>query len=219
MEAYIQWPIIDENPLSPLYCMAQVESMGLGEKVNQFILHKAFAQYSQWQKKYDFKLHLNFMLGNMLTKGFCDLLAEELKQYAINSSNLVLEMSEPAFKKGGVVVGGHLSNLSKLGVTLSVKNFGGQGAGLLLIKDNPIKELKLDRIFSQNLSQDAANQAIIQAANAFCHRLGIFMTVEGLEDEESVNTLKEMGVNRYQGSAYCVPLKMEEVPEALNRLG
>lgn len=219
MEVFIQWPIIDDKSLSPLYCMSQIQNMGLGQKVNQFILHKAFAQYSQWQNQYEFKLHLNLMLGNMLTTGFCGLLEEELQLYGIKPSDLILEMPEPAFKKGGLAVGDSLKKLTKLGVVLSVKNFGGHGAGLLLIKDNPIQELKLDRVFSQNLKKDVANQAIVQAANAFCHRLGIFMAAEGLEDEESVNTLKEMGVHRYQGNAYCAPLKIEDVASALDRLG
>lgn len=219
LEVFIQWPVMDDKPLSSLFCMSQIENMGLGQKVNQFILHKAFAQYSQWQNQYDFKLHLNLMVGNMLTPNFYGLLEQELQLYGIKPTNLILEMPEPAFKQGGLLVGDSLKSLTKLGVGISVKNFGGHGAGLLLIKDNPIQELKLDRIFSQNLQNDVANQAIVQAANAFCHRLGIFMAVEGLEDEESVSMLKEMGVHRYQGNAYCAPLKLEEVPDALERLG
>lgn len=155
----------------------------------------------------------------MLTPNFYGLLEQELQLYGIKPTNLILEMPEPAFKQCGLLVGDSLKSLTKLGVGISVKNFGGHGAGLLLIKDNPIQELKLDRIFSQNLQNDVANQAIVQAANAFCHRLGIFMAVEGLEDEESVSMLKEMGVHRYQGNAYCATLKLEEVPDALERLG
>jgi len=219
MEVFIQWPIIDDKILSAMYCMNQIENMGLGQKVNQFILHKAFAQYSQWQSQHEFKLHLNLMLANMLTEGFCGLLEEELKLYAIKPSNLVLEMSEPALKKNADSVGSSLKNLTKLGVVLSIKNFGGHGTGLMMIKDNPIQELKLDSVFSQDLKNDVANQAIVQAANAFCQRLGIFMAVEGLENSDSVGALKGMGIHRYQGNAYCPPLKVEEVNDALSRLG
>lgn len=218
MDVFIQWPSVDDKKLSTLYCMSQVENMGLGKKVNLYILHKALSQYSQWQKQYDFKLHLNLIWGDMLTQGFSNLLKEELEFHGVKASNLVLEIPEPALKSNDSSIRENLKSLGCLGVKLSIKNFGGQGAGLLLIKDTAIQEIKLDRVYSQNLTEEKANQAIIQAADVFFQRLGITMIVDGIETKNDIKTLKDLGVHRYQGMSYCPPLKEEDVSEALVKL-
>jgi len=218
MEVLIQWPLIDDKNLSDLYFMAQVESMGLGEKVNQLILKKALSQYSQWGQKRDFKLHLNLMLENMLSKEFSNILKKELKFHGVKASNIVLEIQEPALKMTDQKVAKSLKNLRSQGLLLSIKNFGGHGAGLLLIKETSIQKLKLDPIFSKDLTHSMANQAIIKAANVFCHHLGLTMTVDGIDDEQYFNTLMKLDVHRYQGMAYSPALKEEEIAEALLRL-
>jgi len=218
MEVLIQWPLIDDKNLSDLYFMAQVESMGLGEKVNQLILKKALSQYSQWGQKRDFKLHLNLMLENMLSKEFSNILKKELKFHGVKASNIVLEIPEPALKMNDQKIAKSLKNLRSQGLLLSIKNFGGHGAGLLLIKETSIQKLKLDPIFSKDLTHSMANQAIIKAANVFCHHLGLTMTVDGIDDEQYFNTLMKLDVHRYQGMAYSPALKEEEIAEALLRL-
>jgi len=218
MEVFVCWPKIDGEEMTSGYCMSLVEYMGLGEKVNHFILKKALAQYSQWQTKFDFKLHLNLMVESALSREFFRFLEQELKLYEIKPSSVTLEMPEPALRKSLTIIGEALKNLAALGVSLSIKNFGGHGAALLLIRDNPLKELKLDALFSRDLEKDVSNQAIIQAAQAFCNRLGIFMVVEGVDTEGAVNTLKGMGIHRYQGNAYCPALKVDEVKLFLENL-
>ncbi|MEH6344035.1 MAG: diguanylate cyclase [Bermanella sp.] len=211
MEVSVFWPKIDGERMTSGHCMSLVEYMGLGEKVNHFILQKALAQYSQWQVKYEFKLHLSLMVESALSQGFHHFLEQELKLYAIKPSKVTLEMPEPALRKNRTAIGDSLKNLDALGLSLSIKNFGGHGAALVLIRDNPFKELKLDALFSKDLDTDVSNQAIIQAAQAFCSRLGIFMVVEGGDSEGVVATLKGMGIHRYQGQAFCPALKIDEV--------
>ena len=158
------------------------------------------------------------MVENALSRYFFNFLKQERKQYEIKPSNVTLEMPEPALRKNLTIIGDALKNLAALGVSLSIKNFGGHGAALLLIRDNPLKELKLDALFSKDLETEVSNQAIIQAAQAFCNRLGIFMVVEGVDTEEAVATLKSMGIHRFQGKAYCPALKIDEVRLFLENL-
>lgn len=218
VEAIIQWPSIEDEKLSESYCMSKIENLGLEKDVNHQILNKTLSQFSKWKKNSNIKLHLNLIFKGVINSEFKNVLKETLDSYHLKPSDIVIEIPESALKTNDSSIRENLEKLSNLGAGLSIRDFGGKGAGLLLIKEINIKNLKLGRAFSENLFENESNQAIIQAAHVFCNRLGIKMCIDGIEFPDDIHTLKKLGVERYQGPAYCPLLTKEEIPEALIRL-
>ena len=92
-----------------------------------------------------------------------------------------------------------MHRLRKLGVRLSVDDFGVGAASLETILRLPFDELKIDRIFVSRIRESAKARAIVNSLVHLSHDLGIPVIAEGVEDEETLTILRELACDAAQG--------------------
>ncbi len=88
---------------------------------------------------------------------------------------------------------------------LAIDDFGTGGSSLTYLRRFPFDELKLDRTFIEGLGRSAADDAIVAATIDMAHALGMIVAAEGVETEEQLLRLRELGCDRAQGYHLAAP--------------
>jgi EAL domain-containing protein (putative c-di-GMP-specific phosphodiesterase class I) len=110
-----------------------------------------------------------------------------------------------------------LDQLKKLGVRISIDDFGTGYSSLSYLKRLPADDLKIDKVFVAGLGDDVADTASVQTMIDLAHTLGMEVVAEGVESEDQVTQLREMGCDLAQGYHLSSPLPSDAVPEFLAR--
>jgi len=106
-----------------------------------------------------------------------------------------------------------LKRLSAMGLTLSVDDFGTGYSSLTYLKRFPIDRLKIDQSFVQNITTNNADKIIVQSIIRLAQSLGITSIAEGVEDEATIELLKEMGCTQAQGYLIGRPMSAEALEQ------
>ena len=103
-----------------------------------------------------------------------------------------------------------LNELHRLGLRISVDDYGTGYSSLAYLRDLPIDELKIDRSFIATLRQDPRSGAIVGSTIELAHALNLSVVAEGVEDGSTLDALKSFGCDSAQGFHFSRPLPAEE---------
>ena len=110
-----------------------------------------------------------------------------------------------------------LEDLKRMGVRISIDDFGMGYSSLSYLKRLPANTLKIDKSFVAGLGRDLGDKAIVRMIIDLAHTLGMKIVAEGVEDEEQAEQLERMGCDLGQGFYFAKPLPPEAASEFLAR--
>jgi EAL domain-containing protein (putative c-di-GMP-specific phosphodiesterase class I) len=141
-----------------------------------------------------------------------EILAQSLDAWSVPADQLTVEVTEGTIVsdvKRSVQV---LDRVRQLGVRLAMDDFGTGYSSLAQFKRLPFDEIKIDKLFVQNMLQSRGDAQIVRAMVDLAHNFGLVAVAEGVEDIPTLNRLRELGCDLAQGYAISKAL-----PEPLFR--
>jgi diguanylate cyclase (GGDEF)-like protein len=154
---------------------------------------------------------------NLAASGFSEddwkldaFVAKALARTGLPGKALQFEVTEDSLMADPEVAAETLTGLSKLGASISIDDFGTGHSSLGRLKSLPIDELKIDRSFIQELTDD--DKTIVRSTIHLAHQMGLQVVAEGVETEEAWRQLRSMGAERAQGFLISKPIPSREVP-------
>ena len=108
-----------------------------------------------------------------------------------------------------------LHELRRIGVHLSVDDFGTGYSSLSYLKRLPVQILKVDRTFTSGLGTDLHDTSIVRAISRLAEELGLSLLAEGVETEEQLRALDELGCDLAQGYLWSAPVTAEAITREL----
>ena len=136
-------------------------------------------------------------------------IADALKRSGLAPDRLELEITESWVISDLRGAAGKLQQLRDLGIGIALDDFGTGYAAFDYLQELPLDTLKIDRSFIQRLHGPAANLSTVRAMTILARHLGLKTVAEGVESEEQIQHLAEMGCNLMQGFLLGRPLKPE----------
>ncbi|MBV1932501.1 MAG: EAL domain-containing protein [Porticoccaceae bacterium] len=133
-------------------------------------------------------------------------LAGFMEELSVNPQWLEFEITESAIVADPEHAIGVLKELRDLGLRLSIDDFGTGYASLAYLKQLPVHELKLDKLFIQDLLDNKGDQIIVRSTIELAHSLSLTVVAEGVESEEICNFLREADCDMIQGYWISRPL-------------
>lgn len=216
-EALIRWSHPTRGPIEPSQVIAIAEEHNRVDMITRFVLNRSIGQARRaLAVDPNFRIAINISaldLGNPL---FVSQVEHLLMAYRFPAANLVLEITETAPIENDEVIAGVLGGLKRMGVKLSVDDFGIGHASLHYLRRIPADEVKIDRSFVTMMDSSAEDRALVRTSIEMIHSLGRTAVAEGVENQAVVDLLREMGCDAAQGYFFAKAMPMDDL---LPRMG
>ena len=173
-EALMRWHHPDLGWIPPSRFIALAEQTGLILELGEMALRRACADAVKWRQAYwDLTVSVN-----VSSLQFCRGNLPQIVQAALDASGLppaclVIELTESLLMADEITNTAMIGAIKKLGVGLSMDDFGVGFSSLSYLKRLPLNELKIDKLFVDDLPYDTGNAAIVGAVVAMAHGLGL----------------------------------------------
>jgi EAL domain-containing protein (putative c-di-GMP-specific phosphodiesterase class I) len=140
-----------------------------------------------------------------------DLVSQVLSNAGLDPRCLHLEITERVVMDDAKYSIEQLKNLKDLGVGVSIDDYGMGYSCLYYLKHMPVDSLKIDQTFIAGLGKDAGDEAIVSGTISLAHALGLKVIAEGVETEEQLARLQELGCDLAQGYYFSEPVPGETI--------
>lgn len=213
VEALTRWKHPTRGEVPPSVFIPLAEETGLIIQLGAWVMKKSCETMQQWVANgvMDTPIAINcspiqFDRGSITAN-----IDAALKASKLDPRLLEVELTESLFLteiEKGIAV---LHDIKKLGVQVSIDDFGTGFSSLSYLKRLPVDKLKIDHSFVKDLPDDAGDAAIVTAIITLAHNLNLSVVAEGVETSAQYKWLKNQGCDEYQGFLASAPLSADEL--------
>ena len=217
-EALLRWDHPELGLVGPDAFIPIAEDTGMIEALGEWALRTACRQASDWGAAGlpEITVSVNASAKQFRDAEFVDTIRGALEESGLEGRRLVIELTETVIMEKPEQAARMLESIKSMGPRISVDDFGTGYSSLAALKRFPLDELKIDRSFVGNVSDDGDDAAIANAIILLGHTLGLSVVAEGVETTEQLALLARRGCDAYQGFLRSRPVPPEEF-EALLR--
>ncbi len=166
-----------------------------------------------------FRLSVNISSRQFRGQGLVDDVSAALARNDVPPNCLELEITEGLLMEDLPDTREILLGLGRLGVRLSLDDFGIGYSSLSYLKRFPVNGLKIDKSFIHGLPRDRGDVSLVEAIIAMARSLHIQVTAEGVETEEQLRFLQQRGCDFAQGYYLSEPLPSERFNALMDSAG
>ncbi len=219
VEALLRWNSPDFGLVSPIRFIPLAEQTRLIIPIGEWVLRTACLQQVQWQEQ---GLHLSMAVNlsaiQLKSPGLVERIAAIIDETGILPEQLELELTESALVNNPDEVVQLLERLRSLGCSISIDDFGTGYSSLSYLKSFPVTILKIDRSFVRDLAHNSGDRAIAQSVVDLANNLDMQTVAEGVETDEQLAILQQIGCTYIQGFIYSRPVPAANVPGVVGSL-
>ncbi|GGC95367.1 bifunctional diguanylate cyclase/phosphodiesterase [Undibacterium terreum] len=217
-EALLRWIHPDRGFISPAEFIPLAEETGLIVPIGYWVLETACAQLKKWEEKQDTRdltLAVNVSAKQFQQIDFVQKLRGMLERSAINPTRLKIELTESTILDNVDSTTAKMHELRELGIAFSMDDFGTGYSSLAYLQRLPLNQLKIDRSFVRDISDDENDATIVRAIISLGVNLGLNVIAEGVETQAQRSFLIEHDCYAFQGYLFSKPLPLEGFQELL----
>jgi diguanylate cyclase (GGDEF)-like protein len=219
VEALVRWQHASRGVLLPAEFIPLAEQTGLIKTLTTRVLDQAVGQCAAWRKAgLDVRVAVNLDMRNLLDLEFPAQVEGVLRRWAVPADSLALEITESTMMADPVRVAEVAMRLSRMGVTISIDDFGSGYTSLRHLKELPVDELKIDKSFVTSVAENRDDATIVRTMIDLARNLGLRVVAEGVETEHTWQLLRSLDCDLAQGFFISRPLPPQEIPGALDTL-
>ena len=213
-EALLRWQHPEKGLVSPSDFIAHSEETGLIATLGRFALERTAHDLAQWQRFFPLDPPLfasvNVSPRQLRDASFETFLRRLLETCALPPGTLKLEITESAASPN---VQGALKRIRALGTGLSIDDFGTGQSSLSRLRELPFDTVKIDQSFLSRhggTHSESDSAVVLGSIVTLAHDLKRAVVVEGVESEEHVRQLKELGCEFAQGFYFSPPMPLAD---------
>ena len=214
-EALVRWEHPERGAISPSEFIPVAEDCGLIETIGEWVLRTACLEAANWPK--NVRVAVNVSPIQFANPALPAIVTNAIAKAGIHASRLELEITEGVFLDGSKSTDSMFKSLKGIGVRLALDDFGTGYSSLGYLKSAPFDKIKIDQSFVRGAAIDGSrNAAIIKAIVNLASSLNMETTAEGVETQDEIELIRELGCSHIQGYVYGKPARAELVRTALN---
>jgi len=219
-EALVYWDHPRHGRITPSTFIPVAEEHGLIEQLGEWVLEEAVRQSAAWRARgmAPMKMAVNvssaqFRDANRLRNA----VDRVLRRHGYPADGLELEITERQIMTDPASSIATMTALSDLGVAMALDDFGTGYSSLSHLREFPLRKLKIDRAFTDQIDRDTAGLAIVRAVVELGRNLGMQVVAEGVEREAQVAPLLAAECAQVQGFLFGAPMPASEFERRLLR--
>jgi EAL domain-containing protein (putative c-di-GMP-specific phosphodiesterase class I) len=200
VEALVRWRHPERGLVLPSSFLGHAEHTGLMHPLTMHVLDEALAQVAAWRElDLDLRVAVNVSARSLLDRDLADDVARRLRAHRVPAAALELELTEGAIMADPDRAAEVLDQLRRVGVGLSIDDFGTGWSSVRGLHHLPVEEIKIDR----TLLGDAT---VMRSTIGLAKSLDLRIVAEGIEDGQTARRLAALGCDLGQGYLFSPPL-------------
>ena len=211
-EALVRWQHPTLGMVSPGAFIPLFEENGLIQRLDIYVWREAAAQIKEWKERFDIvvPVSVNVSRIDMYDPRLAEILLGILGDNGLTASEFLLEITESAYTQDSYQIIKAVNDLRDLGFQIEVDDFGTGYSSLNMISELPLDALKLDMQFIRSAFEAGGDTRMIEIIIDIADYLSVPVIAEGVETEEQLFVLREMGCDRVQGYYFSRPVPPDE---------
>jgi diguanylate cyclase (GGDEF)-like protein len=211
VEALVRWQHPTRGLLPPAAFVPLAERTSLIKPLTAWVLQEAARQCGRWREQgRELSVAVNVSARNLVDHELIQTLTEAADGAGIPVGLLHLEITETAVMTDPARVNETLDELFRLGVHVSIDDFGVGYTSLAYLSTLPVRALKIDRRFVTDLLTNPLDEILVRNVIHLARDLGLDSVAEGVESPEVWQRLAELGCDEIQGYVLTRPLPPED---------
>ncbi|OYX38473.1 bifunctional diguanylate cyclase/phosphodiesterase [Sphingomonas sp. 32-62-10] len=213
-EALLRWEHPTRGGISPADFIPVAEDCGLIESIGEWVLRTACLDAAKWPRHVRVGVNVSpIQFANPALPGIVN---SALAKAGIAPGRLELEITEGVFLDESASSEAMFKALKAIGVRLALDDFGTGYSSLGYLRSAPFDKIKIDQSFVRGAAQAGnRNAAIIKAIVTLAKTMQMETTAEGVETQDEIELIRELGCSHIQGFVYGRPLLAEDVIKLL----
>jgi EAL domain-containing protein (putative c-di-GMP-specific phosphodiesterase class I) len=205
----------EDELLNPAEFVEAAESSGLLAILGTQMLETTCEQLSRWDAQLRSRapdhVCVNVSPRQLLDPGLATQVVAALEASAIEPARLWLEVTESALVTQNKQLGDRIAFLHDLGAKVGLDEFGAGHSTLTYLKRFPLDFVKIDRSLVAGLGVDQRDAAIVRATIELAHSLGLTVVAVGVESQQQLETLADLGCDHAQGYLFSAPVAPDDL--------
>lgn len=216
VEALVRWQHPTHGLLYPDRFLPLAEQTDLIDKLTEWVLATALVQMRNLSALgSDVAVAVNVSARNIGRADFARKVIQALSDFDVTPERLIIEVTETALLTDPARAARVLTDLAQAGVSVSLDDFGRGHTSLGYLSALPVHELKIDRSFVTDMSENPAHAAIVRSIIDLGHNLSMRVVAEGIETEDVLATLRQYSCDLAQGFLLARPMPAEDLEHLL----
>jgi diguanylate cyclase (GGDEF)-like protein/PAS domain S-box-containing protein len=210
VEALLRWPG-EREPVPPVVFVPMLESLGLIDEVGSWVIVQAMTETAQWKTGGEFRVAANVSPLQLNREDFAAGVLSSLAELGGDPRRLELEVTESSLMSDPRRASVSLAKLRAAGVSIAIDDFGTGHSSLRILAGLPIDVLKIDGSFVRDLETNRNHRAIVQTTIRLAASFGMKTVAEGVETQEQLELLRELGCDAVQGYLVSRPVSATDL--------
>jgi len=216
VEALLRWNHPTMGLVSPIDFIPLLEELGLMVSVEQWVIKQVCLIAKRITDQYGglrFAINISgshFKLGDLKQSIYL-----ALQESSLDASYLEIELTEDIMIEHVERNNNLLTELSEIGISIALDDFGKGYSSLSYLKNFPANTLKIDKAFIDNILSDGRESAIVESMIDLSHKLGIKVVAEGVEFKEQAKVLANKHCDFIQGYYFAKPMTLFDLESHL----
>ena len=211
-EALVRWKHPRLGLVNPGIFIPLFEDNGLIRQLDQYVWRQAAEGIRSWKERYGISLpvSVNVSRVDLYDPRMKDVLLEIVRENRLDYGELLLEITESAYTEDAKQIIEKVKDLREIGFRIEMDDFGSGYSSLNMLTTLPMDALKLDMQFVRNAFGERKDTRLLEVLLQMTRAFRLTSIAEGVETEEQVHALREMGCDVLQGYYFSRPLPAEE---------
>ena len=218
-EALVRWQSQELGLVTPNEFLKTAEDIGVIVPMGRYVAESACRQVRSWQAEFahasSIGVAVNFSVTQLTHAGLKDLLREALGKSGVGPTRLTLEVTESALMADAEAMVELLEGLRAMDVQIAIDDFGTGYSSLSYLSRFSVDNLKIDLSFVKAMSSSPESLQLVKTMLALSHSMGLSVTAEGIETDEQLALLRELGCDFGQGYLFSKPVPAQEATQLL----
>ncbi|MGR9087456.1 MAG: EAL domain-containing protein [Gammaproteobacteria bacterium] len=219
LEALIRWQDPENGLIPPMEFIPILEETGMILDVGHWVIETVCRHLNRWKEKgwMPPSVAVNVSSLQLTQDDFVRNVGRLIKRYGVNGRQLEFEITESVIMQDVAKSIEKLNMLTKLGSEISVDDFGTGYSSLSYLTRLPLKRLKIDKSFINEVSSSSERLTIVSSVIALAHELNLKVIAEGVETGDQLDLLRRLNCDEIQGYIAYRPMPLMQLEDVLAR--
>jgi diguanylate cyclase (GGDEF)-like protein len=219
LEALLRWFHPEYGLISPIEFISIAEQTGLINSIGVWVLETACQQAAAWKRMGlgNLRIAVNLSVVQLRNPSLVHQVENVILSTGIEPELVELEITESTTTREPDYIIRVLNDLKRLGVSISIDDFGIEYSSLNRLKTLPVDRLKMDIQFVHGIDKSPKDQAIAMVIISLAQNLNLKLVAEGVENRTQLDFLKSRMCDEVQGYYFYKPMAAEEIEQILTR--